>query len=310
MTHETSESYLESKPRYRTAVCKFAICDLLFAICHHNIVVLRSMLSFTKMNGAGNDFVLLDNRSGQIRLNSDEIAFLCDRHRGVGGDGVLLLEKPGNGADFRMRYYNSDGGEAEMCGNGARCFARFANKVAGPFSHLSFETPAGIIRAELDAEQVTVNLSPPHGLELNRKLEIQGEEHTVHLLNTGVPHVVIVVDDLEAAPVFELGKTIRYHAEFRPKGTNVNFVKPIGPRKIAIRTYERGVEAETLACGTGVTAAALIFARLQSTDGPIRVKVRGGDWLEVTFANVGEEFRDVALKGPADFAFEGAIELP
>jgi diaminopimelate epimerase len=267
------------------------------------------MLSFTKMNGAGNDFVLLDNRSGRIRLNSDEIAFLCDRHRGIGGDGVLLLENPTDGADFRMRYYNSDGGEAEMCGNGARCFARFANKVAGPLSELSFETPAGIIRAKLDAEQVTVNLSAPHGLALNRKLQVQGEELTIHLLNTGVPHVVVVVDDLEATPVFELGKTIRYHSEFRPKGTNVNFVKAIGPKKIAIRTYERGVEAETLACGTGVTAAALIFGRLQSIDSPIRVKVRGGDWLEVAFANVGEEFREVALKGPADFAFEGAIEL-
>jgi diaminopimelate epimerase len=268
------------------------------------------MLSFTKMNGSGNDFVLLDNRSGHIRLNSDEIAFLCDRHRGIGGDGVLLLEDPANGADFRMRYYNSDGGEAEMCGNGARCFARFANKVAGPFSELSFETPAGVIRARLESELVIVNLSPPYGLALNRKLQIQGEELTVHLLNTGVPHVVVLVEDLEATPVFELGQTIRYHPEFRPKGTNVNFVKEIGPGKIAIRTYERGVEAETLACGTGVTAAALIYSRLQSIDSPIRIKVRGGDWLEVGFVDVGEDFRDVALKGRADFAFEGAIELP
>jgi diaminopimelate epimerase len=269
----------------------------------------RPMLSFTKMNGAGNDFVLLDNRSGHIRLNTDEIAFLCDRHRGIGGDGVLLLENATNGADFRMRYYNSDGGEAEMCGNGARCFARFANKVAGPFSELSFETPAGIIRAKLNGEQVTVNLSPPHGLALNRKLQVQGEELTVHLLNTGVPHVVVIVDELEATPVYELGKAIRYHSEFHPKGTNVNFVKVIGPGEIAIRTYERGVEAETLACGTGVTASALVYSRLESIGGPIRVHVLGGDWLEVAFVNVGEGFRDVALKGPADFAFEGAIEL-
>jgi diaminopimelate epimerase len=273
------------------------------------------MLSFTKMNGAGNDFILLDNRSGSLRLNSDGIAFLCDRHRGIGGDGVLLLENAANGADFRMRYYNSDGGEAEMCGNGARCFARFANKVAGPFSDglfsdLSFETPAGIIRAKLDGNQVTVNLSPPQGLTLNRKLQVQGKEFTVHLLNTGVPHVVLIVDDLEATPVSELGKTIRHHEEFRPKGTNVNFVRPVGPGKIAIRTYERGVEAETLACGTGVTAAALIYSRLKSIDSPIRVRVLGGDWLEVGFVEVGEEFRDVSLKGPADFAFEGTIELP
>src|SRR5690348_11770399 len=169
------------------------------------------MLRFTKMNGAGNDFVMIDNRAGEVRLETDQIVRICDRHRGVGADGILLLEKGSNGADFRMRYYNSDGGEAEMCGNGARCFARFANKVAGPFSELSFETPAGVIRARLESELVIVNLSPPYGLALNRKLQIQGEELTVHLLNTGVPHVVVLVEDLEATPVFELGKTIRYH---------------------------------------------------------------------------------------------------
>src|SRR5580693_2830749 len=173
------------------------------------------MLTFTKMNGAGNDFVLLDNRSGSLRLDAKAIERICDRHRGVGADGVLVVENPANGADFQMRYYNSDGGEAEMCGNGARCFARFADKVAGPFSELSFETPAGIIRAKLNGEQVTVNLSAPHGLALNRKLQVQGKELTVHLLNTGVPHAVIMVDNLETAPVYELGKAIRYHPEFR-----------------------------------------------------------------------------------------------
>jgi diaminopimelate epimerase len=268
------------------------------------------MLPFTKMNGAGNDFVLLDNRSGQLRLNSDEIAFLCDRHRGVGGDGVLLLERGSNGADFRMRYYNSDGGEAEMCGNGARCFARFANKLAGPFSQVTFETQAGTIRAMLQGEEVTVTLSAPHGLALNRKLQAQGEELVVHTLNTGVPHVVVMMEDLESTPVHELGKAIRYHPEFRPRGTNVNFVKELGPGKIAIRTYERGVEAETLACGTGVTASALIYSRLRSMASPIRVHVLGGDWLEVAFVDQGEAFREVTLKGPADFAFEGAIQLP
>src|SRR5712672_730037 len=154
---------------------------------------------------------MIDNRAGNVQLSAEQIAKICDRHRGVGADGVLLVERATNSADFRMRYYNSDGGEAEMCGNGARCFARFASKVAGPFSELTFETPAGIIRAKLDGEQVTVNLSSSQGLALNRKLQIQGKELTVHLLNTGVPHVVVVVDDLEATPVFELGKTIRYH---------------------------------------------------------------------------------------------------
>src|ERR1700724_4573299 len=131
------------------------------------------MLRFTKMNGSGNDFVMLDNRAGNIHLNRAQIARICDRHRGIGADGILLLETTSNGADFRMRYFNSDGGEAEMCGNGARCFARFANRVAGPFSELSFETPAGIIRAKLESPQGIVNLSPPYGLALNRKLQIQ-----------------------------------------------------------------------------------------------------------------------------------------
>jgi diaminopimelate epimerase len=268
------------------------------------------MLPFTKMNGAGNDFVLFDNRSGTVRLDSDQIAFLCDRHRGIGGDGVLLLEKVGNSADFRMRYYNSDGGEAEMCGNGARCFARFANKIAGPFSEVSFETPAGIIRAKLEPDQVSVNLGSPHGLELNRKLQVDGTEFIVHLLNTGVPHAVIAVDDLNTTPVHELGKAIRYHQEFRPRGTNVDFLKETAPGKIAIRTYERGVESETLACGTGVTASALIYSRLRSVASPIRVQVKSGDWLEVAFTSAGDEFRDVMLRGPADFAFEGVIEMP
>src|SRR4030088_3502067 len=142
------------------------------------------MLSFTKMNGAGNDFVLLDNRSGRIRLNSDEIAFLCDRHRGIGGDGVLLLENPANGADFRMRYYNADGGEAEMCGNGARCFARFAGKLAGRHDQVSFETIAGVITARLLGESVQLQMSPPKDLALGAALTAAGEKVTVHFVNT------------------------------------------------------------------------------------------------------------------------------
>src|SRR5438067_2142866 len=120
------------------------------------------MLRFTKMNGAGNDFVMLDNRLGDIRLEAEQIVRICDRHRGVGADGILLLEKPTNGADFRMRYYNADGGEAEMCGNGARCFARFAHRVAGAAGRISFETPAGVIGAELQGESVTLEMSEPH----------------------------------------------------------------------------------------------------------------------------------------------------
>src|SRR5438445_9608770 len=153
----------------------------------------KRMLRFTKMNGAGNDFVLMDNRAGDIHLNRSQIAHLCDRHRGIGADGILLLEKAANHADFRMRYFNADGGEAEMCGNGARCFARFANKVAGVQAKISFETPAGVISAELVDDLVTLQMTKPTDLRLNFTLPAADEKQTIHFINSGVPHEVIPV---------------------------------------------------------------------------------------------------------------------
>jgi diaminopimelate epimerase len=268
------------------------------------------MLRFTKMNGAGNDFVLIDNRSGAHQFAAGQIAFLCDRHRGVGADGVLLVEAPVGQADFRMRYYNRDGGEAEMCGNGARCFARFVHKITGAFSDLQFETPAGMIQARTEGDLVTLAMSPPHDLVLRRTLYIGGVKLSTHSLNTGVPHVVTFVDDIESTPVQHWGAQIRYHPAFQSNGTNANFIKEIEPGKLAIRTYERGVEAETLACGTGVTAAGLIYAALNDATSPVRLLARGGDWLEVGFRKVGTGFEEVTLKGPADFVFEGSIDIP
>ncbi|MDQ6808979.1 MAG: diaminopimelate epimerase [Verrucomicrobiota bacterium] len=267
------------------------------------------MLRFTKMNGAGNDFVLFDNRAGDLRLTAEQIARICDRHRGVGADGVLVLEKPANGADFRMRYYNSDGGEAEMCGNGARCFARYASQVTGPAEKLSFETPAGVIGATLEGELVRLQMSDPIDLRLNLDVALSGETVRAHYINSGVPHVVVPLADLENVDVARLGSAIRQHALFAPKGANVNFVRRLGERKVALRTYERGVENETLACGTGVVASALIFAATEQTQGPIGVVVRGGDELTVDFEKHGDQFTNVTLTGPADFAFEGTIEL-
>jgi diaminopimelate epimerase len=267
------------------------------------------MLRFTKMNGAGNDFVLIDNRDGAYNFSPQQIAFLCDRHRGVGADGVLFAERPTGKAGFRMRYFNSDGGEADMCGNGARCFARFLNKIAGPFSKICFETLAGMIQADLEGELVTLAMSSPHHMVLSRTLEIGGLKVLAHSIHTGVPHVVTFVDDLESTPVQQWGAQIRYHQAFQPDGTNANFVKELEPGKIAIRTYERGVEAETLACGTGVTASGLIYAALNDAPSPAHILVRGGDWLEVGFQKAEKSFEFVTLKGPADFAFEGSIEI-
>jgi len=267
------------------------------------------MLRFSKMNGAGNDFVLIDNRLGDLRLASDQIAKICDRHRGVGADGVLLLERATNGADFRMRYYNADGGEAEMCGNGARCFARYASRVAGPKDELSFETPAGVIGATLQGELVRLQMSEPKDLRLGITIPLSERQIAAHFINSGVPHVVVPVDDLTKTDVLGLGSAIRRHELFAPKGANVNFLKERGERQIAIRTYERGVEDETLACGTGVVASALICAALKNVSGPIGVLVRGGNELQVGFEKTGDQFKNVTLTGPADFVFEGTIDV-
>jgi diaminopimelate epimerase len=267
------------------------------------------MLRFTKMNGAGNDFLLIDNRAGDVHLNRSQIAHLCDRHRGIGADGVLLLEKPSNRADFRMRYFNADGGEAEMCGNGARCFARFSKKVAGATGKISFETPAGVISAELIGDLVTLQMTEPTHLRLNIPLRLANEDKTIHFINTGVPHVVIPVSRVEDIEVQKEGAAIRQHDMFSPKGANVNFIEKRGANKIGVRTYERGVEDETLACGTGVVASALIFAATENVNGPIGVLVRGGNELQVGFEKTGTRFKNVTLTGPADFVFEGTIEI-
>ena len=267
------------------------------------------MLRFTKMNGAGNDFVMLDNRKGELHLAPQQIVRICDRHRGVGADGVLVLEEAANGADFRMRYYNADGGEAEMCGNGARCFARFAQQTADAKANLSFETPAGVISAKVDGELVCLQMSEPTDLRLEIEISTKDQNLRGHFINSGVPHVVIPVEDIENVDVRKTGSAIRHHKLFSPKGANANFLEKRSRRRIAIRTYERGVEDETLACGTGVVASALIFATTENVDGPIGVLVRGGSELTVGFKRNGDHFTNVTLTGPAEFVFEGTIEV-
>lgn len=271
------------------------------------------MLTFTKMNGAGNDFVMVDNRQQSLQLTNAQIARLCDRHRGVGADGLIAVEpaeQAADGADVRMRYYNADGGEVEMCGNGARCFARYFNRLAGGnLTKVSFETPAGILSAQVEGELVRLAMSRPHSLAMGTKLMVADQELTVHFVNTGVPHAVVLVEDLENTPVVTWGAALRYHAQFAPKGTNANFMKVLAPGKIAIRTYERGVENETLACGTGMVACALVHHLLHGASAPVSVAVRGGDTLHIGFKASGSEFSDVTLTGPADFVFEGQTPL-
>jgi diaminopimelate epimerase len=262
------------------------------------------------MNGAGNDFILVDNRAGEFRLTPGQVAALCHRQRGVGADGIMLLIPcVSERADWAWDFYNSDGSRAEMCGNGARCFARFVQRLTGVPGPMTFETVAGVVTATFEGERVTVGLTPPHDLRLDQRIEANGQALVVDSLNTGVPHAVVFVPDADRAMVEPLGAALRYHPHFAPKGTNVNFVQVLAPGTIRVRTYERGVEGETLACGTGVTASALIAARRHGYGSPVQVRVQGGDTLEVRFEPQGDEFREVRLTGPADFVFEGRIEV-
>lgn len=267
-------------------------------------------LPFTKMNGAGNDFILVDDRANRLALTAAEVARLCHRQRGIGADGFLrLIPCADRMADWAWDFYNSDGSQAEMCGNGARCFARFIQRLTGVQERVTFVTVAGVITATFRGEQVTVTLTVPRELRLDQWIEVGGHAWCVDSLNTGVPHAVLFVPDADQAAVQDLGSVLRHHPHFAPKGTNVNFVQVLAPGRIRVRTYERGVEGETLACGTGVTASALIAARRHGFPSPVQVQVQGGDTLEVGFETDGDGFRNVGLTGPADFVFEGTIQI-
>lgn len=270
-------------------------------------------LNFHKMNGAGNDFVVIDNRELQYQLSGEQISQLCDRQRGVGADGLLAVEPAESGADFKFRYYNADGGEAEMCGNGARCFGKYTAQLLGANTELvQFETIAGTLSATLIGDSVKIAMSKPFDLTMNLDIQVEGITSPIHFINTGVPHVVVFVDDLEKIDVLKYGAALRYHKHFNPAGTNINFAQVTGDQHIAIRTYERGVEGETLACGTGMTACALIHHLQTKAASPIAVDVKGGETLSIGFTPDSEnsdEFSDVTLTGPADFVFEGQIEI-
>jgi len=194
-----------------------------------------------------------------------------------------------------------------MCGTGARCFARFVPRLTAADGAGRCETGAGVIAARFEGAEVTVNLTVPREMRLNESVPLETGAQIVHSVNTGVPHAVVLVADAESVMVHSMGAAIRYHPHFAPRGTNVNFVQILEPGSIRVRTYERGVEGETLACGTGVTAAALVCARLRHFASPVRVLVQGGDALRVSFKDAAGGFRDVRLSGPADFVFDGRL---
>jgi len=254
-------------------------------------------IKFTKMVASGNDFVVLDKQpAGNLCALTRA---LCDRKFGVGADGLLLISKVKN-ADFRMRIINADGSEAEMCGNGARCAALFSGKKKAKMLTL-----AGLINTRVYASQVKIQLTDPKAIKLDIPLKVNGRLIKVNFINTGVPHIVVFVDALDRMDVDSIGRLIRWHIKFAPAGTNVNFVEVKENNLIRVRTYERGVEGETLACGTGSTASALIFALKNNLKYMVKVKTQSGDVLKIYFNKEEAKFKDVWLEGSARIVYKG-----
>lgn len=267
-------------------------------------------LPFFKMHGGGNDFVLMDHREKLIP-EAEQSQFarrVCAPRVGVGADGLILIEASDR-ADFRWRFYNADGSEAEMCGNGARCAARFAvlHGLAGP--RLRFETLAGIIEAEVLNHRVRVAMAGVGNLRLNLTIPLADESLMGHFMQVGVPHLVAPVDNLEEVPIRQWGREVRFHQLFHPAGTNVNFIRVKDRHTLEIRTYERGVEDETLACGTGAVASALVSASLGKVASPVAVHTRGGEILTVSFEWQGENVTQVFLEGEALVVYQGELWL-
>jgi len=270
-------------------------------------------INFSKLTAAGNDFILVDNRRKIIADKECEALAkkLCDRKYSIGADGLILLEKSVF-KDFKMKYFNSDGSHACMCGNGGRSVAKFAHDLGIVDLKMVFETDAGIVNAEIlptDRDRVKLDLYDPKGLNRDISIEASGKKFNVDFINTGVPHVVAFVDDIGSIDVVKYGKIIRYHETFSPTGTNVNFVKVAKDGTLFVRTYERGVEDETLACGTGITASGIISVLKGFVKSPVTVIAKGGDKLSVSLRNSSNKISDVVLEGPAVIAFKGTVDF-
>ncbi|MBM3255338.1 MAG: diaminopimelate epimerase [Candidatus Omnitrophica bacterium] len=254
-------------------------------------------IAFVKMVASGNDFVLIENHGYKgLSLLAKS---LCDRKFGIGADGLLLLEKSSI-ADIRMRIFNADGSEAQMCGNGSRCVAFWLKAKR-------IETKAGIIEARVAAGNVKIKLTSPKGLRLDMPVEINKRKLRINFIDTGVPHAVIFTQGLDKINVSSLGRAIRYHAKFAPAGTNANFIEVLDKDSISIRTYERGVEDETLACGTGTVASALVFALKSGACAKVNVHTRSKEVLKVYFERRDKEFSNIWLEGSTRVVFKGEI---
>jgi diaminopimelate epimerase len=265
-------------------------------------------IKFWKMHGARNDFILVDDREGTFPGRDREfIPHLAARRSGIGAEGVILIQKSET-ADFFMRFFNPDGGEAEMCGNGARCAARLAHELGAAEKEMTIETVAGQLAAQVLETAVCLWMTEPVNWDLRGALDLSGRHLMYGFVNTGVPHVVIRTGELRDVDVHGIGSAVRRHRQFAPEGTNVNFMEVSPDGDLSVRTYERGVEAETSACGTGVTACGLIAAKNGWTALPVRVHTLSGDTLIVDGKLTEAGACHVTLTGPAEHVFEGTIE--
>jgi diaminopimelate epimerase len=266
-------------------------------------------LRFAKMAGAANDFIVIDDRSGALGgITRDFIARVCRRRYAVGADGLMLLSQAAD-ADFAMRYFNADGSDAGMCGNGGRCIARFAVLlgIGREGQELTFTSPAGRYQAVVQGGRVRLNLPPPSGIELAIALKLRSGDRTADFIHTGVPHAVFFTDRLEQEDVPGLGREIRRHPRFQPAGTNVNFCQVVDEHHLRLRTYERGVEGETLGCGTGAAAAAMLAAKHGRVRSPVGVVTASGETLDMEFTLQGDGFANVRQSGEARLIYWGEL---
>lgn len=265
-------------------------------------------IPFSKYSGCGNDFILIDNRQKIFEVhNPEDIARLCDRRLGIGADGVILLEHS-FAADFRMRIYNADGSEAEMCGNGIRCIARFLHELSIPTDSFLIETMHQKVHVSLSENMVSVNMPNPTQLNYFKPIIVEESSFIVHHLDTGVPHSVLFVDNIEDESLMRIAPKIRYHSYFKPKGTNVNFALLTQSDEIIIRTYERGVEGETLACGTGAVAVAIVAAVVYNLKSPLSIRTRSKDILQISFVGTQPMPTNIVMKGPAIKIYQGTFK--
>lgn len=266
-------------------------------------------INFDKMEGAGNDFILIDNRNNIIPNNEkpQSAAKWCRRETGIGADGLIFIEKDPE-FDFAWDFYNADGSHAEMCGNGARCAALYAKQIGAANEKMTFRSLAGPIEAELTNSGAKIRLPDAALPKEITGLDVEGQAVSLWLINTGVPHAVVEVSDLESVKVKALGRAIRYHKLFSPEGTNVDFFRPDLGDSISLRTYERGVENETLACGTGAVATSIVAGMYFGKSSPVTVRTRGESELTVHFRLAGNRATDVYLEGGARRVFSGTID--